>query len=124
MLATSGYVAVDLGLRAPGAAGLPGSFLAHDAAVKTGHMLLLLGVIGVFESLSYVAISEMLSGETDRAPGDYGFDPLNFSKGGGKEAERYAQAEIMHCRAAMMGFSGIVTASALGFPDFPYGLGA
>ena len=22
----------------------------------------------------------MLSGETDRAPGDYGFDPLNYKK--------------------------------------------
>ena len=32
------------------------------------------------QSLSYVAVYEMLSGETDRAPGDYGFDPLNYKK--------------------------------------------
>jgi len=115
MLATSGYVAVDLGLRAPGAAGLPGSFLAHDAAVKTGHMLLLLGVIGVFESLSYVAISEMLSGETDRQPGDYGFDPLNY-----KGQKDYSEVEITHCRAAMLAFSGMITQSALFETGFPY----
>ena len=35
-------------------------------------MLALLITIGVFEFIGYAAIYEMLSGESDRAPGDYG----------------------------------------------------
>ena len=119
MLAVSGFVAVDCGLRAPGAPAVS-SLAAHDVTVKSGHMLLLLFVLAIFESLSYVAISEMMSGETDRKPGDYGLDPLNFSKGGGEKAERLALAEVVHGRAAMLGFSGIVTAAGLGFDKFPY----
>merc|ERR1711924_95351 len=79
MLAFYGYVLVDLGNTWPGAPEVS-SLLAHDAAVKNGSMLALLGIIGVFEALAYVAIAEMMSGQTDRAPGDYNFDPLNFKK--------------------------------------------
>merc|ERR1719311_2015309 len=79
MLAFYGYLAVDAGNTWPGAPKVS-SLLAHDAAVKNGSMLFLLGVIGIIESLGYVAIYEMLSGESDRAPGDYGFDPLNYKK--------------------------------------------
>ena len=32
------------------------------------------------QSLSYTAIYEMLSGETDREPGDFGLDGFNFLK--------------------------------------------
>ena len=97
------------------------SLEAHDACVKNGTMLLLLFVIGMFESLSYNAIAEMLSGETDREPGDYGFDPFGLSKGTLKiEPKLLDQAEIKHCRLAMLGFSGIVTQSALTGKPFPY----
>lgn len=57
----------------------------------------------------------MLSGQTDRAPGDYGFDPLNY-----KKKKDYSTVEITHCRAAMLAFSGIVTQSALFNIGFPY----
>lgn len=125
MLAFLGYVSVDLGFRAPGAPEGITSLMAHDTAVKSGHMLLLLFAIAVFEAVSYNAISEMMSGETDRQPGDYGFDPLRLSKGTLKASPEELQlAEITHGRAAMIGFGGIVTASQLGgasetFPYFP-----
>ena len=48
MLAFFGYVAVDGGNTWPGAPAVS-SLEAHDAAVKNGSMLFLLGVIGVFE---------------------------------------------------------------------------
>jgi len=118
MLAVIGYVAVDLGLYAPGAPKVS-SLLAHDVTVKTGHMILLLGFIGMLEALSYPAISEMMNGETDRKPGDYGFDPLNYSKNKDK-LPHYELAEITHCRAAMLGFAGIITQSALKEVGFPY----
>ena len=33
---------------------------------------------------------------------------------------RYQLAEIVHCRAAMLGFAGIVTQSAMFNKGFPY----
>ena len=67
MLAFLGYISVDLGFRAPGAP-VVSSLEAHDVCVQSGHMLALLFVIAIFESLSYNAISEMLSGEVPRPP--------------------------------------------------------
>mmetsp|Transcript_53427 Transcript_53427/g.88710 ORF Transcript_53427/g.88710 Transcript_53427/m.88710 type:complete len:205 (+) Transcript_53427:34-648(+) len=121
MLAFVGYVAVDCGIRAPGAPAGISSLAAHDYTVKTGHMLALLFTVGIFEALAYNAISEMMSGETDRAPGDYGFDPLGYSAGKDEATKAdYALKEITHCRAAMIGFAGIVTQSALKGIGFPY----
>jgi hypothetical protein len=118
MLAVMGYISVDCGFYAPGAPHVS-SLLAHDVTVKSGHMLLLLFTVGIMESLSYGAIYEMLSGESDRAPGDYGFDPFNYSKDVEK-APKYAEQELAHCRAAMLGFGGIVTQSAMFDVGFPY----
>jgi hypothetical protein len=114
MLAFYGYLTVDFGNTWPGAPKVS-SLLAHDAAVKNGSMLFLLGVIGIVESLGYVAIYEMLSGESDRAPGDYGFDPLNY-----KKQKDYSEVELTHCRAAMLAFGGVITQSALFETGFPY----
>ena len=127
MLATVGYIAVDCGFYAPGAPHVS-SLEAHDVTVKSGHMLLLLLTIGLVESLSYVGIYEMLSGETDREPGDLGFAQPGWNanllfrgQNAGMTDRSLALAEIKHCRLAMMGFSGIVTASALteGSAGFP-----
>ena len=71
MLAFVGYLATDGGVYAPGAPHVS-SFEAHDVTVKTGHMLLLLIAIAIPEGLAYTAIAEMMSGESDRKPGDYG----------------------------------------------------
>jgi len=118
-LATAGYVAVDLGWTVPFAPKVS-SLAAHDATVKSGNMLLLLFIIAIPEALSYTAISEMMSGQSDRKPGDYGI-PYKFCKPGDtKTMEKYQLAEITHCRAAMLGFSGMVTASALTEQGFPY----
>ena len=54
--------------------------------------------------------------DPDAAPGgDYKFDPLGF--GGGRELE---EKELANGRAAILGFSGIVTQSALTGNGFPY----
>jgi len=112
MLATFGFVAVDSGFRVPFAPAV-GSVEAHDVCVKGGQMLLLLFVIGAFEALSYSAIAEMLSGETDRKPGDYGIGWQYCKPGDTSTQEKYRLAEITHCRAAMVGFSGMVTQAVL-----------
>eukprot|EP00308_Calcidiscus_leptoporus_P017474 CAMPEP_0119375402 /NCGR_PEP_ID=MMETSP1334-20130426/35586_1 /TAXON_ID=127549 /ORGANISM="Calcidiscus leptoporus, Strain RCC1130" /LENGTH=197 /DNA_ID=CAMNT_0007393703 /DNA_START=11 /DNA_END=604 /DNA_ORIENTATION=+ len=117
MLATLGYVAVDLGFYAPGAPKVS-SLAAHDVTVKSGHMLLLLFTVAIFEALSYNAISEMMSGETDREPGDYYLDAFGWAAG--DKRKQMQLAEVVHGRTAMLAFSGIVTQSALKGIGFPY----
>jgi len=119
-LAIFGYIAVDRGFYAPGAPHVS-SLEAHDVCTKSGHMLFLLFVVGVFESLGYTAIYEMLSGESDREPGDFGLDGFNFLKGKSpEEVKRMKFYEIVHCRAAMLAFGGLVTVSAMYGKPFPY----
>ena len=119
-LAAFGYAAVDNGFYAAGAPKVS-SLEAHDVTVKSGHMLLLLFVIAMVEAPSYTAIAEMMSGQSDRKPGDLGI-PYKFCKPGDEATmKKYQLAEITHCRAAMMGFSGMVTASAATGAPFPYG---
>lgn len=117
MLAVTGYITVDLGVLAPGAPAVS-SLEAHDVCVKSGFMLFLLGLVGVFEAISYPAIADMMSGETDRTPGDFKLDPLGWAKGD-KLLKRQNQ-ELEHCRLAMLAFSGVVTQSAMFNEGFPY----
>ena len=124
MLAFLGYLTTDGGVWAPGAPHVS-SFEAHDVTVKTGHMLMLLFAVAIPESLSYTAISEMMSGQSDRKPGDYGIGWRFCKADDTKTQEKYKLAEITHCRAAMLGFAGMVTQSAKlameGQPSgFPY----
>ena len=121
MLAFVGYLATDGGIYAPGAPHVS-SFEAHDVTVKTGHMLLLLIAIAIPEGLAYTAIAEMMSGESDRKPGDYGIGWRYCKPDDLKTQEKYKLAEITHCRAAMLGFAGVVTQSAkLGGEGLPTG---
>merc|ERR1719326_843698 len=118
MLATLGWIGVDLGVKAPGLpAGLKGltAFQAHDAAVAQGPLIVLLMFCGVFEIAGSGGIAASLKGE--RVPGDFA-----LTGGFGKTPEDLAKLrenEIAHCRLAMMAISGIVTQSALGATTFP-----
>lgn len=57
----------------------------------------------------------MMSGQTDRRPGDFSLDPFKQTN------EAMLEKEISHCRLAMFAFSGVVTQSALGAGhSFPY----
>lgn len=123
MLAWTGYVAVDIGIKFPGEkyAALT-SFTAHAATAKYELFLLLLWV-GTFETIGFSQIYSMTTGESDRQPGDFGFDPLNLLAG---NEDQYKLAELTHGRAAMLAFSAVVTQSALpgafgiGKETFPY----
>jgi len=119
MLATLGYVAVDLGLRFPSPKylGLT-SLTAHDAMVKSGDMAVGLVFIGLLELFSGVAIFEMSKG-SDRQPGDYVFDPLGLASDSAR-LQRYQLNELKNGRLAMLAFSGIVTQAALTEKGFPY----
>ncbi len=113
MLAWTGYVAVDLGVKFPGAkyAGLT-SFTAHDTT--TYELFLLLLLVGTCETIKF----SQIYGDDERAPGDFGFDPLQLLTP--ETEEKYKLAELTHGRLAMLAFSAVVTQSALGHPSFPY----
>eukprot|EP00900_Chrysochromulina_parva_P007410 jgi/Chrpa1/16670/Chrysochromulina_OHIO_Genome00022077-RA len=115
MLAWTGYVSVDLGLKFPGAkyAGLT-SFTAHETTAKYELFLLLL-FVGTFETIKF---SQIYGENPSRKPGDFGFDPLKLLTPATEE--KYKLAELTHGRLAMLAFSAVVTQSALGHPTFPY----
>lgn len=119
-LAVVGFAATDMGLRLPGAMHEVSSVAAHDAAVSTGAMAQILLWISAFECISTVAVVQMLDG-SGRAPGDFGFDPYQLNKPG-KEAKKADMElkEIVHCRLAMLAFSGMVTQAVLTNSGFPY----
>jgi len=125
MLAWTGYVLVDLGVRFPGAKyAAVTSWSAANGDLNYELFFLLLWV-GTFETIGFTQIYEMIDSDanSDRQPGDFGFDPLNLLPG---HEDWYKLAELTHGRAAMMAFSAVVTQSALpgafgfGKEVFPY----
>lgn len=94
---------------------------AHNAGVASGASAQVLTTIAAIEFVGVVALQQTMSGG-DRAPGDFGFDPMGLSKKLDKKGkDTMALKELENGRLAMVAFSGIVTAAAA-FPDraFPY----
>jgi light-harvesting complex I chlorophyll a/b binding protein 1 len=121
MLAVTGWISVDCGLRFPGQvfADIPSSLAAHDMAVANGSMQSLLMLVGFLELMTGAAIFDQAKG-SGRAPGDFSFDPLKLSNTPDK-LKLNQQKEIKNARLAMLAFAGVVTQSAL-HPEvgFPY----
>merc|ERR1719379_1995054 len=119
MLAVVGYMATDCGFRLPGDVHAVSSLAAHNTQVATGGMAQIFAFLFLFETLSYFAIVEMLEG-SGRKPGDYGFDPLGFTKGMTDEAFSAMQLkELKNGRLAMLAIGGIVTQDAIFEKGFP-----
>jgi len=121
-LAIVGFAAVDCGYRifpTPEAYEGLTSVTAHDALVEYGAMGQLFLWIGLAESLSTVAVMQMLGG-SGRAPGDFGLDPVGFLTGDEEADNDMKLKEITHCRLAMVAFSGMVTQAVLTQGPFPY----
>ncbi|KAJ8598841.1 hypothetical protein CTAYLR_008543 [Chrysophaeum taylorii] len=119
MLAWTGFVATDLGLTLPGEMHKVSSVAAHDVATSYGAMQQLLLWIGFAETFSTIAVSQMMWEGSDREPGDFSLDPLDWA--GTPEAKADMQLkEITHCRLAMFAFSGVVTQAVLTGKGFPY----
>lgn len=124
MLAWAGFVAVDLGARIyPLPAAYEGltSVTAHDALVEYGAMGQLFLWISVAETISSVAVIQMLYEESGREPGDFGLDPVGFLKGKSEEeVNEMKLRELKNGRLAMLAFSGVVTQAVLTQGPFPY----
>ncbi|CAM9439991.1 unnamed protein product [Choristocarpus tenellus] len=119
-LAVVGWIAVDNGLRFPGAqyAALSQSVSAHDPMVASGNMGVLLLAVFLLEMIGGAAIFGAAEG-SGRVAGDFGLDPFKLTSSPDKKA-RFELSEIQHCRLAMMAISGIATQAVLNGGAFPY----
>lgn len=119
MLAIVGFVTVDAGWHFPGAQyeGLT-SVTAHDAMVAQGNMGFLFSVIAFIEIISATGIHQAACG-SDREPGDFAMDPLNYCGTPAGKADMKLK-EITHCRLAMLAFGGMVTQAVAVSDKFPY----
>ena len=87
--------------------------------VQNGVMGNMLVFIGLFEIVSWIAVSEMLQG-SGRAPGNFGWGSQFIEGKSEKDAEWLKYQEIVNGRLAMMAFGGAVTQSVLYDVGFPY----
>ncbi|KAL9138888.1 Photosystem I chain B-like [Amphidinium carterae] len=121
MLATLGWISVDVGARFPAEMfqGI-GPIEAHNRMVEAGVMQQMLSIVGVCELFSLYLIKEGLLGRIQRKAGDY-FIGKNFLPKEPEKATDMQLKEIENGRLAMLAFSGIVTQANL-FPEshFPY----
>eukprot|EP00339_Tiarina_fusa_P018889 CAMPEP_0117045338 /NCGR_PEP_ID=MMETSP0472-20121206/31370_1 /TAXON_ID=693140 ORGANISM="Tiarina fusus, Strain LIS" /NCGR_SAMPLE_ID=MMETSP0472 /ASSEMBLY_ACC=CAM_ASM_000603 /LENGTH=203 /DNA_ID=CAMNT_0004757311 /DNA_START=10 /DNA_END=621 /DNA_ORIENTATION=+ len=119
MLATVGFVMPEF-FRVPGEQfsfdAIPKVIDAHDALPDS--MIQIFGWISFLEACSFPALANM--NEYDRAPGDFGFDPLGlFPTDPAKQAE-YQLKELKNGRLAMIGIGGMVAGAAVSGHGFPY----
>jgi light-harvesting complex I chlorophyll a/b binding protein 1 len=127
MLAWLGWVATDLGLRFPGSIysveSIPNAYNAHNILVEQGSMTVMLLAIGLVEFCTGSVLVEVSKGESDREPGYFGFDPLNFMKDKSDDYKKTMKTkEINNGRLAMLAFGAVATQTALGVEhqSFPY----
>jgi hypothetical protein len=125
MLAVTGWIACDMGIRMPisyfSTDAIPTSYVAHDTLVAQGTMTFMLMAIGLVEFTTGAALVQIAKGElTDREPGEFGLTG-GFYKGKDAAYIKTMQTkEINNGRLAMLAFGGIATQTALGHETFPY----
>ena len=125
MMAVTGWIAVDMGLRLPfpqfSTDVISNSYNAHDILVNQGTMTVMLLAIGLVEISTGAALVEVSKGElTDRAPGEFGFGTKMLEKKSEADVFTMKTKEINNGRLAMLAFGGIATQTALGHETFPY----
>jgi len=120
MLATVGFVVPEF-LRIPGEQftfeSVPKVIDAHDALANTS-MIQIFAWISFVEACTFPALANMNG--FDRAPGDYGFDPLGLKPQSPEKLKEYQLAELKNGRLAMVSIGGMVAGAAITGHGFPY----
>ena len=121
MLATVGWIAVDLGFRFPGDKfqAVANSFEAHDKIVEAGYMLPFLGALGTFELYALYLTFNGWEKAVNRDAGDFFLGKQFLPKEPEKEKDMRLK-ELENGRLAMFAFSGIVTQAAITGKTFPF----
>lgn len=119
MLGVAGMVVPEF-VRIPGEQfsfeAIPRVLDAHDALPES--MIQIFGWISFLEAVSFPALANM--NNFDRAPGEFGFDPLNlYPKDPAKQKERQIQ-ELKNGRLAMVAIGGMVAGATVTGHGFPY----
>lgn len=124
MMAVTGWIACDFGLRFPGAGepftSIPSSYLAHNTLVEQGTMGVMLLAVGLIEMSTGAALVQVSKGELERDAGDFQFGSKYMDKMDAAGKLNMATKEINNGRLAMLAFGGIATQTALGYESFPY----
>lgn len=78
---------------------------AHNYFIETGGMIPILLLVSAFEGISCYGLKQTVEG--NRAPGDFGFDPLGLGKDPAAY-KKYQANEIMNGRLAMIAIGGLI----------------
>lgn len=126
MMAVTGWIGVDQGLRLPfpqfAADVIPNSYNAHDILVNQGTMAVLLVAVGLIEFSTGAALIEVSKGESDREAADFSFTGGVLKNKSAEYIQKMKTKEVNNGRLAMLAFGGIATQTALGeaTQGFPY----
>jgi len=119
MLATLGFVIPEF-IRVPGEQfsfeSIPSVIEAHDKLPSA--MILIFGSISFLEACTMPALANLEG--FDRAPGDYGFDPLGLYPDDEKLQKDRQLQELKNGRLAMCAIGGFVAQAAITGHGFPY----
>jgi light-harvesting complex I chlorophyll a/b binding protein 4 len=120
MLATVGFIVPEF-VRIPGEQfsfeSIPKVIDAHDALPQS--MIQIFGWISFVEACSFGALANM--NEFDRAPGDFGFDPMGyFPKLDAEKKKALQLKELKNGRLAMIAIGGMVAGATITGNGFPY----
>lgn len=119
MLACAGFVVPEF-VRIPGEQfsfeALPRVIDAHDALPES--MIQIFLWISFLESCSIPALANM--NNYDRAPGDFGFDPLGLYPTDPEKQKQMQLAELKNGRLAMIAIGGMVHGAIVTGHGFPY----
>ncbi|KAG7346038.1 fucoxanthin chlorophyll a/c protein [Nitzschia inconspicua] len=119
MLATVGFVVPEF-IRVPGEQfsfeAVPKVLDAHDALPQS--MIQIFAWISFLEACSFPALANMDG--FDRAPGDFGFDPLGLKPADPQRYKDYQLSELKNGRLAMIAIGGMVAGASVTGHGFPY----
>ena len=119
MLGVAGFVVPEF-VRIPGEQfsfeAIPKVIDAHDALPES--MIQIFGWISFLEACSFAALANM--NEYDRAPGNFGFDPLRLYPTDPAKQKAYQVSELKNGRLAMIALGGMVAGASVTGHGFPY----